>query len=52
MRGAGGGGGRTRGSKGREREKGRANGVIATLRAELKRETGVKEGVCGEHWLI
>lgn len=46
--------GRTRGSKERERGKGRAKGVIATLREELKREreTGVKEGVCGEQWLI
>lgn len=40
--------------KWRERERERARGVIATLREreELKRERGVKEGVCGEHWLI
>lgn len=45
---------RMEGSEERERGRGRARRVIATLREreELKRETGVKERVCGEHRLI
>lgn len=43
---------RTRGSGEREGASKGSNCNTKREREELKRERGVKEGVCGEHWLI